>query len=174
MTSSAYISYKDAKDGYVTRYHFSGVISIEHSLTLSIGKTAAEGEDIVNGARNEPDQVTLSVMETDVGNESGSAADLLSSLVKIKRDRTLVKLVTSMGTYKNMLLKEIVAKQDEENQAGWSGTLTFVKYTGDTAGSSISAGTNDNSSTRTNTGNTTAGTISGTVFQQTLVTAGIE
>ena len=47
-------------------YHFTGVISIEHNLALNLDNTSTQGTDIVNGARNLPDQVTLTVVETDV------------------------------------------------------------------------------------------------------------
>ena len=58
---------------YGYTYSFSGVISVQHEFTLKI-QTDAESEtgtDYVNGARNQPDKVTLTVRESDVGHAAG-------------------------------------------------------------------------------------------------------
>ena len=62
----------------------------------------------------------------------------------------LCGVVTSMGSYTDMLLTEITATQDEENQCGWSGSLTFTQYVPSDGENEVK--TNDNSSTRENTG----------------------
>ena len=158
--------------GKTYTYHFTGVSSVEHSLSLTVGKEAKEGEDIVNGARNNPDQVTLSVVETDAEHSPGWAARMLEAMGTVKRRRLLCRVVTTMGSYTDMLLKEIRATQDEENQYGWSGELVFVRYV-PVAGSG-DAKENDNSSTRTNTGSRApANTVTGTVFLQLLAEAGV-
>ena len=118
MNSSAYVSCTVGGKKY--RYRFTGVTSVEHSLTLNL--------DVVNGARNKPDRVTLSVIETDAEHMPGWAADMLEAMDALKRNRVLCKVVTSMGTYRKMLLTEISAKQDENCQDGWSGTLAFTEY----------------------------------------------
>ena len=59
-----------------------------------------------------------------------------------------------MATYKQMLLTEISAVQDEENQYGWSGELVFMEYIPEKDGKSETVKTNNNSSVRKNTGST--------------------
>ena len=53
-----------------------------------------------------------------------------------------------------MLLTEITATQDEENQYGWSGELVFMEYIPEKDGKSENVKTNNNSSVRKNTGST--------------------
>lgn len=112
----------------VCTYHFTGVTAIEHNLTLDLDTDSSQGEDIVNGARNQSDQVFLFVVETDVEHSPGWSARMLEAMAAIKRKRILCKVVTSMAVYESMLLTEIAATQDEENQFGWSGTLSFTEF----------------------------------------------
>ena len=53
-------------------YTFTGVLSVKHeySLKLQTDSSSASGEDYINGARNQPDKVILSVMETDIGHQA--------------------------------------------------------------------------------------------------------
>ena len=125
-SSVAYISCKVG--GKTFKYRFTGVTSIEHNLALNLDTDVSQGSDIVNGARNQPNQVTLSVVETDAEHPAGWAARMLECLAAVKKGRYLCKVVTSMAAYSRMLLSEISAVQDEENQYGWSGTLTFMEY----------------------------------------------
>ena len=75
MTGS--ISIQVPSYGYI--YTFSGVISIQHEFTLKILTEAesASGTDYVNGARNKPDKIILTVAETDVGKLTGWADRIL-------------------------------------------------------------------------------------------------
>ena len=175
MESTAYVTTKAGNTDYT--YHFTGVVSIEHNLALNIGNDASQGGDIINGAKNLPDQVRLSVVETDVAHSKGWSKQMLAAMMSLKKNRYLCKVVTSMGTYKDMLLTEITATQDEANQFGWAGDLVFMKYipytalqTGSGGGVSWSSGsggsssrkTQNNSSTSTNTGTRVgSNTISG-------------
>jgi len=59
-----------------------------------------------------------------------------------------------MAAYDNMLLTEITATQDGENQDGWSGSLSFMEYIPVTEENAADAKANDNSSVRKNTGST--------------------
>ena len=58
---------------YGYTYTFSGVLSVQHAFSLKIqtNSESATGSDYVNGARNQPDRVVLSVIETDVGHAAG-------------------------------------------------------------------------------------------------------
>ncbi len=150
--SSAYI--RCIAGGKTYTYHFTGVTSIEHSLSLNLEKESAQGSDIVNGARNKPNQITLSVIETDAEHTSGWAARMLECMDALKKNRYLCTVVTSMATYKKMLLTEISATQDEENQYGWSGELVFTEYVSVMDGNASSGKSKNNSSTRKNTGST--------------------
>ena len=160
--SSAYVAC--TAGGKKQTWHFTGVISLEHRLSLNLAGTSSRGADLVNGARNKPDQVTLSVLETDAAHGPGRSARMLEAMNTLKRNRTLCSLVTSLGTYRQMLLTEITATQDGENPEGWTGELVFTEYlpeaeTGDTA-----AKARNNSSTRKY-----AGTVRLTPFQQQLL-----
>ena len=114
-------------------------------------------------------------METDAEHQDGWAAAMLSAMSALKRQRRLVTVVTSLATYNDMLLTEINATQDEENQYGWSGSLTFMEYIPVTEENEAEVKANDNSSVRTNTGSNGGGKkITGTVFQQLLQRAGVK
>ena len=148
--ASAYVMTKVLNTVYTV--YFSGVISIEHSLSLNLQKDSAQGGDIINGARNKPNQLTLSVIETDTEHWQGWSSDVLKALETMKRCRYLCTVVTSLASYSNMLLTEITVTQDEENQCGWSGDLVFTEYAAASGWNSPSFKSRNNSSTRTNTG----------------------
>ena len=149
-------------------YRFCGVTEIEYNFALNIDADTSQGGDIINGARRLPNQIRLSVVETDVASQPGWAASMLAALDSIRRNRVLCTVCTSMGTWSNMLLSEITATQDEANQYGWAGDLVFMQYIPrseqyytDTSGGGGSGGgssatstrkTNNNSSTKKNTG----------------------
>ena len=127
----------------------------------------------MNGARNLSSQVTLSVVETDAEHSPGWAARMLEAMTALKKSRILCRVVTSMASYDRMLLTEIMATQDGENQDGWSGSLVFTEYIPVTEGTGETVKTNNNSSVQTNIG-TAAGTkLSGSSLDQALQRAGV-
>ena len=170
-SSTAYVTC--VVSGKTYTYHFTGVTGIEHNLALNLNNEASEGSDIVNGARNLANQVTLSVVETDAEHTSGWAARMLECMVALKKKRVLCRVVTSMATYEDMLLTEINATQDEENQFGWSGSLAFMEYIPVTEATAEEVKANSNSSVRTNTGSGSAKKVTGTAFQQLLQRSGV-
>ena len=126
-SSSAYITVKE----YDRTYHFTGVLSVSHSLSLKVFETSDTTElgSYVNGARNQPDKVTLSVLETDAAHSAaGWAARMLDVLESVKRNRLLCRVVTPHHTYEDMLLSSVSVTQDEEHPDGWSGDITFTEY----------------------------------------------
>ena len=172
MNSSAYVTCTTGGKTYT--YHFTGVTEIEHNLALNLSNKDSQGVDIINGARNLANQVTLTVVETDVEHSPGWAARMLEAMAALKKGRYLCRVVTSMAAYDQMLLTEITATQDEENQYGWSGTLAFMEYIPVTEENAEDVKTNSNSSVRKNTGSTgSAGKLSGTPFRQLLQRAGV-
>ena len=171
IASTAYVTCVVGGNTYT--YHFTGVTSIEHNLALNLDNKASQGTDIVNGARNLSNQVTLSVVETDVEHSPGWAARMLEAMAFLKKNRILCRVATSMATYDQMLLTEITATQDEENQYGWSGSLAFMEYIPVTEANAEEVKTNSNSSVRTNTGSGSTKKITGTAFQQLLLRSGI-
>ena len=155
-------------------WRFTGVTAIEHTLALNLDSRASQGADIANGAGNLPDRVTLSVIETDAEHPAGWAARMLEAMGIVKKQRYLCRVATSMGTYENMLLTEIIATQDEGNQCGWSGTLAFTEYLPASEENAGDVKTNTNSSVRKNTGSAGGLTrISGSPFIQLLQRAGV-
>ncbi len=163
--SSAYVRCQSG--GKTKTYYFTGVTSIEHNLSLNLEKDSSQGSDIINGARNKPNQVSLSVVETDAEHSAGWSAKMLGDMVSLKENRSLCTVVTSMATYKQMLLTEINATQDEENQYGWSGSLAFMEYIPVTEENAQTVKANNNSSVRTNTGSTSVKKVL-SPFQQML------
>ncbi len=136
------------------------MLSIEHNQTLHISADAGEGEDVVNGARNQGSRVTLSVLETDVSGESGGAAGLFASLAALRHSRALCTLVTPLAVYNNMLLSEITVREDAEHPYGWAGDLVFTQALSGNAAEDIPE-------TGAETG---SGTVSGTRFKTALKT----
>ena len=125
--SSAYIILKETG----TAYHFTGVTEIVHHLALKIFDKAdvTEAASFVNGAKNEPDRVTLSVIETDAAHSAdGWSARMMDILYSVKRNRMLCRVVTPQKSYEDMLLSDISATHNTENPDGWSGELTFTEY----------------------------------------------
>ena len=169
-SSSAYVTCKTGGKKYT--WHFTGVTVIEHNLALNLDNKSSQGADIVNGARNLANQVTLSVVETDVEHAPGWSARMLEAMASLKKQRELCRVVTSMASYDNMLLTEINATQDEENQFGWSGSLAFMEFIPVTEENAEAVKANNNSSVRTNTGN--AGKISGSTLSQLLQRSGVK
>ena len=156
-SSTAYVTCSVGGKTYT--YHFTGVTAIEHNLALNLNNEASEGADVV---------------ETDAEHTSGWAARMLECMVALKKKRVLCRVVTSMATYEDMLLTEINATQDEENQFGWSGSLAFMEYIPVTEENAEALKTNTNSSVRTNTGSSGTKKISGTPLQQMMASAGIK
>ena len=162
---------------YGFTYTFSGVISIQHAFSLKIRteSESAAGTDYVNGARNQPDRVILTVLESDVGHLSGWADRMLQAMESLKRTRTLCNIVTSAKTYSAMLLSEFTATVDETSQSGWQGVLTFVQY----VPPAVPEKTNDNASAVTHTGSagpvqTVSGTGTSSPLRQMLQRAGVD
>ena len=162
MTSSVRVRLPSL--GYT--YTFTGVLSVKHeySLKLQTDSDSADGSDYINGARNQPDRVILSVAESDVMHSAGWSDRMLQALESIKRNRLLCTVTTSA-------LSGLSVTVDGKSQGGWQGTLTFTQYRTTAAVKK----TNDNSSAITHTGSAgTARTVSGTELAQMLARAGVE
>ena len=122
--SSAYV----LASGIDYQYHFCGVISVQYAYSslVASGSDQAIGTDFLNGVRNQPAQVTLTVAESDAMRQDGWSARMIACLEGIKMGRYLCTLVTPLKTFDNMVLTDFTAVQDEYSQAGWSGPLTFT------------------------------------------------
>ena len=169
MTASS-VSVRLPAYGYT--YTFTGVISVKHeySLKLQTDSNSASGMDYINGARNQPDKVILSVLETDIGHMDGWANRMLQDMESIKRNRILCTVVTPALTYTGMLLSGLSVTEDEKNQFGWQGTLTFTQY----AVSAAVQKTNDNSSAARHTGSSgQVQSVTGDALARMLARAGV-
>ena len=157
---------------YGYTYSFSGVISVRHEFALKIStdNESAGDREVVTGVRNQPDKVTLTVIETDVGPIAGRADRMIQAMEALKRTRTRCEVVTSARTYTDMLLSEFTAVIDETSQSGWQGTLTFTQY----KPSAAVQKTNDNSSAAKHTGSTgQVQSVTGDALRQMLQRAGV-
>ncbi len=154
---------------------FDGVLSVSysHSLRVSTDTDETAGTDFVSGARSVPDRLILAVAASDVNRgETNASQLLLSSLISLKDTMTLLRAVTPLRSYENMLLTDISVARDEESPFGWQGTLTLTKTNPEiiasrpaqekAAAQTAPKKTSDNSSTKTNQGTTTAQTVSNT------------
>ena len=94
----------------------------------------------------------------------------MQAMERIKRHRILCTVVTSSLTYTGMLLSGLSVTEDERNQYGWQGTLTFTQY----KTTAKVKKTNDNASAATHTGSSgQAQLLAGELLAQTLRRAGI-
>lgn len=113
---------------------FDGVLKIQHNISLKID----EEEDkkhagrYVNHALNEPDEVVMDVMMSNVHDGSNGQPDttdrarnLYERLLRYKRERRLLTLVTLYAAYGSMLIRSISMLQDDTTQNGWSATITL-------------------------------------------------
>lgn len=167
-------------------YRFTGVTAIEYNFALNIDADLSQGGDIINEARRLPNQIRVSVVETDAQNRVGWSASMLSALDSIRRNRVMCTVVTDMGVWYNMFMAEITATEDQVNQYGWAGDIVFLQYIpkseqyykSDTdseySSTTSTRRTQNNSSTAANTG-TKAGnsSVSGAAFSTLLTIAGI-
>jgi hypothetical protein len=173
-------------EGINYTYHFCGVTEIEYNFALNIDADTSQGGDIINEARRLPNQIRLSVVETDVEASPGWAASMLSALDSIRRNRVLCRLTTDMGSWDRMFIAEITATQDEMNQYGWAGDIVFMQYipkseqyySGSASGTAVSSTTStrktqNNSSTKKNTGTKAAVTSATAGVTAVLSRAGI-
>lgn len=181
--STAYI----VASGIDYQYRFAGVVSVEYNFALNINADASQGGDIINGARKLPNQIRLSIVETDASVSNGWSASMLSALDSIRRNRVLCTVVTNMGSWSDMLLTEITATEDENNQYGWAGDLVFMQYLeydglyseggelGEAALISSTRKTSNNSATCVNVGSKAGNnTLTGSALKSVLNIAGIK
>ena len=96
---------------------------------LSLWNDSTEGQDYVNGARVQPDKLTLSVAETDAGFYGARPSEMLEALDRVRRARALCLVTVGGKSYDNMLLSDLTVIQDDQTPCGWTGTLVFTQAT---------------------------------------------
>ena len=168
-------------EGINYTYRFCWVTEIEYNFALNIDADTSQGGDIINEARRLPNQIRLSVVETDVEASPGWAASMLSALDSIRRNRVLCRLTTDMGSWDKMFISEITATQDEINQYGWAGDVVFTQYIprseqyysgSEAAKSTAGTASSTTTSTRKTTNNSSTKKNTGTKAAATSATAG--
>ena len=143
-------------EGINYTYRFTGVVEVEYNFALNVDADLSQGGDIINEARRLPNQIRLSVVETDAASQRGWSASMLSALDSIRRNRVLCTLTTDMGSWSRMFISEITATQDEVNQYGWAGDVVFTQYI--PKDEQYYSGTNTNASSYSTTTSTRATT----------------
>ena len=143
--------------GTGSEVHFSGITQIRHSLSLKVATDTDTTEivDYLNGAREQPAKVTLSLVETDAGHRPGWAARKVEILDLIRSSKVLVEIYTPLRNYYNMVLSDLVILQEDGNPNGWTGTATFTEVLSEDSGGQPA----DNSSAPTDTGVSPAVTV---------------
>ena len=117
-------------------YYFDGVIKIDHSVQLKIEDDPSnikKKSEYVNNAKNEPDEVKIEIAMSNVyattGDLPGHSGDRLknafAALDGLKQACKLLKVVTSLKTYSDMLIKVLQVTQAEGNADGWNGEITL-------------------------------------------------
>ena len=168
-------------EGINYEYRFAGVTEIEYNFALNVDADLSQGGDIINEARRLPNQIRLSVVETDADAFIGWSASLLSALDSIRRNRVLCTLTTDMGSWSRMFISEITATQDEINQYGWAGDIVFTQYIprseqyysgSEAATSTLGTSTSTTTSTRKTSNNSSTKKNTGTKAAATSATAG--
>ena len=113
-----------------------GVIKVEHTVSLKIEDDTdniKSGKGYVNNARQEANEVVIEGMMSSVytsrNDLAGEKGDRLKNaftyLEEIKSSRRLVEVVTTLLTYKRMLVKQVQVLQDETNPFGYSVAITL-------------------------------------------------
>lgn len=141
---------------------FDGVVSVRHvySLKLSVDSDLSEDAQTAESAKNEPDEVTLEAVMSDVGGavsaltSAASASGLtrsaaaLSRLYSLKRDRTPLSLTTPLRVYPRMLLQNISVTSEAGQCHGFTASVTFreIPESYDGSGASGKSGRDDNAS----------------------------
>ena len=143
--------------GTGSEVHFSGITQIRHSLSLKVATDTDTTEivEYLNGAREQPAKVTLSLVETDAGHRAGWAARKVEILDLIRSSKVLVEIYTPIRNYYNMVLSDLVIIQEDGNPNGWTGTATFTEVLSEESGGKEA----DNSSAVVDTGVAAAGSV---------------
>ena len=138
----------------------SAVTQLRHAFTAKVNVDASSDAagDLVNGARNQPTKLTLSILESGVGYPSGRCRLVLECLERLKRTRQILTVETALHTYSFMLLSDLTVIQDDRTGEGFSATLIFTEVT---ALSQASASAASASAAATGSSSASAGNTSG-------------
>ncbi len=124
MASSVSVTVKDS--GAVLRFSGVTAVRISQSLRVASGSEGEDAADLMNGARNQPTKVTLSVVETDTaGNHR--CRNMLAALTALRAGRKLCRVRTAIMDFDSLLLTDFTAVRDEAGPESWTGTLTFTE-----------------------------------------------
>lgn len=113
---------------------FDGVIRIQHAHSVEIKDSSdSNSASYTNSAKVQPNEITVDVamsnVHTATGDLPGTSGDRIRNafavLTELKEGRRLLQCVTSLATYRNMLLKSIAITQDDTATEGWTGSLVF-------------------------------------------------
>lgn len=118
-------------------YFFDGFIEVEYSHNLKItSNPVAAGSDIVDHAYIEPAEIQMKIRMSNVHeslvpgqftggwSRSSKAWDILK---KMQTDRAPVAVLTQLGLYENMLIKELKATETSETYEGLDATVKLVE-----------------------------------------------
>lgn len=116
-------------------YWFDAVIKAQHTSSLKIedNPANAKGDKYTNSASIEPKELALDISMSDcistmddLTTGSGTrSVNAHNKLVDLQRGRTLLGVSTRLFGYTRMLIKSIVATEDETNPEGVTASITF-------------------------------------------------
>lgn len=91
-------------DAIVSENHTSSMTKTEHPIEI--------GSKITDHSYANPDELTLILMSSDVNGRNGHSIETYKSLKQLQKSGEPLNVVTSIGTYKNMLITSISLPRD--------------------------------------------------------------
>lgn len=118
-------------------YAFDGVLKVQYNMANSIEDDSTKSDDakFTNNAKLSPTEISVDFIMSEVHNtvsaltpttDSGSrCSDTLLNLNKIKDERHILEVSTSIATIKNMLVKSVTVTQDDTGPLNLTGTIVL-------------------------------------------------
>lgn len=137
---------------------FDATISENHTSTMTKTEHAIEtGSKITDHSYANPDELTLILMSSDVNEDDGHSVETYKSLKTLQKSGEPLTVVTSMGSYKNMLITSLSAPRDSTSVHSVTATVMFEEMLiVSTETVSVEGRSNDQDSQKT--GSTSSGT----------------
>lgn len=116
-------------------YWFDAVIKAQHTSNLKIEEDPAnaKGEKYTNNATMEPKELSLDISMSDCINTlddlttggTSRSVTAYQKLVELQKERIFLGVSTRLFPYSRMLIKSIIAVEEESNPEGLTASITF-------------------------------------------------
>ena len=116
-------------------YWFDAIIKAQHTSSLKIedDPSNAKGDKYTNNATLEPKELALDISMSDcistiddltIGSNSRSV-NAYQKLLELQKSRVMLGVSTRLFSYTRMLIKSIIAVEDNTNPEGLTASITF-------------------------------------------------